>query len=149
MPEFMAIWPKVSVGSKCAFEKRIVETVLRNIITNAIKFAPNGSVVYVHAEQKSDDLIQIDVIDKGRGFTDDQIDAVFSLNRLGVDTKRAAEGFGVGLKICIKLLKKINAELKIFTEPGVQNTVSIVFPFENRAGKVVSSEDGLDKISIG
>jgi signal transduction histidine kinase len=74
-----------------------------NIISNAIKFSNNGSVIDIKVEDKND-LIVISVIDEGIGIPKDELNAVFSKFVQSSKSKSGAGGTGLGLSICKKIV---------------------------------------------
>jgi signal transduction histidine kinase len=93
--------------------------VLLNLVTNAIKFTPEGGTVEVLADSISRDMVEISVRDTGRGLPREHQERMFQPFR----KSRGRQGFffaasGLGLTIVRRLLEKMDAELKIESEVG-------------------------------
>lgn len=97
------LWVKVLVepGLKADIDKRMMETVLRNLFTNAIKFTPDGGVITFQALQTVDKQLRIVVSDTGIGIPDTLLPLLFmveeSKNRAGLGGERSS---GLGLMLC-------------------------------------------------
>jgi signal transduction histidine kinase len=83
-------------------DKDMIKTVLRNLISNAIKFSKHGDIVTISLEKSKDNVI-IAVSDNGIGISEDQRDKIFSVN----------ENKGLGLIICKEFVQKNNGEIWI------------------------------------
>ena len=68
-------------------DSNIYSTVLRNLISNAIKFSRVGSTIYVKGLKKKDGLIEISVTDRGIGMDKEQLDNLFK-----VENKQSTTG---------------------------------------------------------
>jgi signal transduction histidine kinase len=80
---------------------RMVETILRNLIANAIHFTPHGGEIRIKA-QKRDDVVEVAVIDNGIGMSADQARNLFDQERTtgpGRDID-GHQGTGLGLILC-------------------------------------------------
>lgn len=74
--------------------------VLRNLLGNAIKFAPEGSTIRVATSASADGAITVAVHDAGPGIPVDELDSVFGKFVQSSRTKTGAGGTGLGLAIC-------------------------------------------------
>jgi PAS domain S-box-containing protein len=122
--------------------------VLRNLLSNALKFSPAGSVVELSAcvvAMKQDGHaasvcpgIEIRVRDRGVGIPADELELVFDKFAQSSLTKTGAGGTGLGLPICREIVLahhgSIRAERNPAPEPGVSFVVRLpVRPFEGQA----------------
>ena len=109
-------------------DKRRIQQVLLNLISNAIKFTPAGGKVMVGASHTADGAA-ISVSDTGIGIAKDDIPK--ALERFGqIDSRlsRKYEGVGLGLPLSKQLMELHGGRLEIESEPGVGTTVTIRFP---------------------
>ena len=89
--------------------------VLRNLISNAIKFTPGGGEVYVTlrggaaqptaGEQPIARALLIDVYDTGVGIPESELDAIFGKFIQSSRTRSNAGGTGLGLAICREIVR--------------------------------------------
>lgn len=115
------------------FDALFIETVLRNLVSNAIKYSHRNSIVFIKAEIVNEEL-NISVIDKGIGMDADTLNNLFESN-LNISSKGTNEevGTGFGLTICRKLIKKHNGFLIITSEKNKGTTMTINLPYKKRA----------------
>ncbi len=90
----------------------ILESILINLIENALKYSPDDKPVEVEIEQGKN--LFIHVIDHGYGLSDKDKKAVFrKFYRVGSEMTRTTKGTGLGLYIVSELVKTIKADLKV------------------------------------
>jgi PAS domain S-box-containing protein len=86
--------------------------VLRNLISNAIKFSPDGESISIHFSKDTIEFgegsvpaIKISVIDRGIGIPPDELNLVFDKFIQSSKTKTGAGGTGLGLAICYEIIR--------------------------------------------
>ena len=98
------------------------KTVLRNLMSNAIKFTPAEGEIKVNAVKKGERLV-IEVQDNGQGIPEDNIPKILNPNihfsELGTDSE---PGTGLGLILCQQFIHKNGGELKIKSKVGEGST---------------------------
>lgn len=85
------------------FDAALIERVLCNLIENACKYTPAGSIIHIAAESGKP-LIRITVADDGPGFPPGQIGRLFDKFTRGV-SESAIPGVGLGLSICRAIIE--------------------------------------------
>ncbi|TLU83845.1 MAG: HAMP domain-containing protein [Chlorobium sp.] len=112
---------------RVAADSSMLEMILENIISNAVKYSPSGSMVTIRMERKSN-MVACHISDEGIGIPDEQLQSVFE-RFYRVDQSRSSNtgGFGLGLSIVKKLadLQKIRVTVAS-SEKGT--TFTLVFP---------------------
>jgi signal transduction histidine kinase len=102
-----------------------VSRVLRNLIDNAIRFAPSGSAVTV--EVRNEDGAAVRVLDHGPGFTPEFVDqALERFSRDDPSRERSTGGSGLGLAIARGFIEALNGT--IWAEPGPGGCVGFRLP---------------------
>lgn len=103
--------------------------VLINLVANAVKFTPAGSVtVEVKADPATWRPVRIDVIDTGIGISPNQLEAIFeAFQQNDSGTARSYDGTGLGLAISRSLCRLLGHRLAVASEPGAGSMFSIVF----------------------
>ena len=108
--------------------------ILWNIMGNAIKFTPGGSITLAMQRQHSDLLVSIR--DTGIGIKPEDIPIVFEQFRQiegGLD--RTSSGTGLGLPITKKLVELHGGKIWVESSPGQGSTFSFTIPYEPRRQK--------------
>ncbi|AYF43930.1 GHKL domain protein [Halobacteriovorax sp. BALOs_7] len=106
----------------------MIETCIRNIISNAIKFTPEGGKINVKG-QHDENGYQIEVVDQGEGVPDVVINGLASGNTFHVKQGTKGEkGTGIGLKLVHSFLEKHNAKLLIENLPDCGSRVTLNLP---------------------
>ncbi len=93
---------------------RIIEEVFTNLISNAIKYAPEGRRVVLTGEEK-DSFWRIKVIDFGEGVRDENKQAIFE--RFTRKEKRGVKGSGLGLAIARRIVELHNGRIWVEDNP--------------------------------
>ena len=105
------------------------EGIIRNLVTNAVKFSHKSGSVMISAKSVSDKFIEISVNDKGIGMSAERINDLF---RLDVNTNRkGTEGeysTGLGLLICKDFIEKHGGQLWIESEEEKGSTFRFTIP---------------------
>ncbi len=108
-------------------DKDLLSTVVRNLITNAIKFSAVGSTIKVEAIQKKE-YIFVSVIDRGIGMTKESIEKLFLLHHEVNETKPGTldeRGTGLGLILCKEFVELNKGQ--IFAESKLDSGTKITF----------------------
>lgn len=109
-------------------DMRAVKQVLLNLITNAIKFTPEGGKVTIRAEAKYSGLI-IKVIDTGIGIPANDLDRLANpFEQIDSQSSKQREGTGLGLALSKSLVQLHGGNFKIESELGVGTTVIFTLP---------------------
>lgn len=110
------------------FDPQILNTVLRNLISNAIKFTPAGGFVTLQATSAEDGM-RITVADTGIGMTPEELEALMN------DTKRQSRpgtnheiGTGLGMKLCRELVSHTRARLEAKSQPDAGSAFTLFIP---------------------
>lgn len=97
----------------------MLNTVLRNLISNAIKFTPRNGKITISAEEK-DGFAIISVQDTGKGMTQETMDSLFRID-LSHSTRGTENeaGSGLGLILCREFVNKNGGEIKVESVLGL------------------------------
>ena len=87
------------------FDKDKVRQVLRNLISNAIKFSPENSNITVTAQETDNDFYDVSIRDQGPGIPEDEVTEIFSPFVQSTKTRSKAGGTGLGLAICKEIIE--------------------------------------------
>ena len=104
--------------------------VLDNLISNAIKFSPQGSEVLIRARETGDG-VRFDVIDRGPGIPADQTGLIFErFYRVDNAASRKTGGTGLGLTICKAIVEEHGGQIWVESALGEGSTFSFTIPVE-------------------
>ncbi len=111
----------------------MVDTIVRNLVQNAIKFTPEGGEVTVAAENHGEN-IAITVSDTGVGMPPDRVVNLFSLDKQISTTGTGGEpGTGLGLLLCKDLVEKNGGTLEVESEIGKGSAFRFFLPSPSHA----------------
>ena len=80
-----------------------IQQVVRNLMSNAIKFSPSGAIIEVTMTQQ-DDLVGVEIKDQGMGIPEEELNVVFDKFFQSSKTKSGTGGTGLGLAICREII---------------------------------------------
>jgi signal transduction histidine kinase len=108
---------------------RVIQ-VLSNLISNGLKYSPEGSPVEVRCDVEEDELTaRVRVIDHGRGIPADQLDRVFDkFHRVEDPLRMTTSGTGLGLFIARRLASAMGGTLAVESTLGKGATFSFRLP---------------------
>jgi two-component system, sensor histidine kinase len=105
----------------------LLEQILRNLVSNAVKYSSKGSVRLRSLRQAG--LVRIEVIDTGVGIPADQLPYIYDeFYQVGVPAHSTRDGYGLGLSIVQRLVKLLSLELDVRSEVGRGSTFSLILP---------------------
>jgi signal transduction histidine kinase len=110
-------------------DRHMLETVIRNLVSNAIKFTPAYGVVIISSYIKSDQSIEINVIDSGIGISPELRAKLFHISEK--TSRQGTEGepsTGLGLLLCKEFIEKHNGKIHVVSEPGNGSTFTFTLP---------------------
>jgi signal transduction histidine kinase len=101
-----------------------VETILRNLISNAIKFTDSSGKISLQVIEK-DTIVEINIKDSGVGIADDIIPKLFKIDEnVSSDGTRKEHGSGLGLILCKEFVEMNKGKLTFTTKVGEGSTFS-------------------------
>jgi PAS domain S-box-containing protein len=106
-----------------------LEQILRNFLSNAVKFTEKGSVTVKAYPQAETGSLVFSVLDTGIGIPEDKLEDIFgAFQQVDGSTARSYGGTGLGLAIATKLAKLIKAEIRVNSEPGKGSEFLVIVP---------------------
>lgn len=106
----------------------MIETVLRNLINNAIKFTPENGFIEIVTEQ-TDHKVTISVKDTGVGISEEDVSNLFRIDskvkRKGTNDE---DGSGLGLILCKEFIAKNNGTIWVESIPGNGSSFKFTIP---------------------
>lgn len=106
----------------------MVETIMRNLISNAIKYTPRGGIVTIHTQHLNDQL-QINVTDTGVGISPEKAKDLFKIDKAKSTKGTENEtGTGLGLILTAEFVAINKGKIWIDSEKGKGSTFSFTLP---------------------
>lgn len=103
-------------------DAEIVTVIVRNMISNAIKFTPENGQITIGFRQKT-----LTVADNGVGMTSAMIAAIMKNNYTATRGTNNELGMGMGLQLALNLAVKIHCKITIESELNIGTTISLIF----------------------
>jgi PAS domain S-box-containing protein len=123
----------------------LVEQILRNLVSNAIKYTREGWVRLRCLHEAT--LIRIQVFDTGIGIPADQLPRIYDeFYQVGVPTNVSRDGYGLGLSIVQRLVKLLTLKLDVHSEVGKGSAFSLILPASG-AQSVTMPPTSLDSLA--
>ena len=116
-----------------------VNKVMSNLVSNALKFTPNGGTISVNLYQRGDQL-HIDVSDTGHGISSDKLAHIFEPFYTTGDMGEA-KGTGIGLALTQEIISHLNGTITAESQVGKGTTFHIVMPIQNRSADPVTETE--------
>ena len=109
-------------------DKLMISTVLRNLISNSIKFSPKKSQINIFSEEAGE-MIKLTVKDYGKGMSNDDVKKLF---RIDIDNNeigdKAEKGTGLGLILCKELTEKCGGKIWAKSELNIGSEFIFTVP---------------------
>jgi two-component system sensor histidine kinase/response regulator len=109
----------------------MIKTIIRNFISNAVKFTPEGKAIEVFYEREGD-FARISVRDHGVGIAADRVDSIFHKGETTYGTG-GEEGSGLGLQLCQDFSRKNGGDAYVTSVEGEGSTFSFTIPLKKEA----------------
>jgi signal transduction histidine kinase/CheY-like chemotaxis protein len=125
--------------SQIETDKMRLEQVLKNLLSNALKFTPRGSVIlHIKALPDNPAYVAFSVKDTGIGIAPEKQHLVFeAFQQADGSTRRKFGGTGLGLSISRELVKLLGGEIKLVSEPGKGSEFTVYIPVRKNAPSII------------
>jgi len=110
-----------------------IEQVLINIVTNAIKYTPDGGQIDI-TSGSSDGFVWVAIKDTGIGIPEEDIPRLFDrFYRVDKARSRESGGTGLGLSIALEIIQRHGGAIDVQSAVGEGTTVTVRLPIEPKA----------------
>jgi len=106
----------------------MLKTVVRNFLSNAIKFSSENSSIEITLSEEGD-FAKVSVRDHGVGIAPERIDSIFKKGETTYGTG-GEEGSGLGLQLCADFARKIGGDVMVESTLGEGSTFSVLVPLK-------------------
>jgi len=119
------------VGIYAYGDRDMINSVIRNLMTNAVKFTDRHKEVAVNVKS-TENLVEVSVVDEGIGIPSEFIDKLFRIDEKYKAVGTAGEkGTGLGLIICREFVEKNGGEIMVSSQAGEGSIFSFTLPMSN------------------
>jgi two-component system sensor histidine kinase/response regulator len=109
----------------------MIKTIIRNFLSNAVKFTPEGKAVEVFYKREGD-FARISVRDYGVGISSERVESIFHTGETTYGTG-GEEGSGLGLQLCQDFARKNGGDARVESTLGEGSTFSFTLPLKKDA----------------
>jgi len=103
-------------------DKSMINTVLRNLISNALKFTRKGGEINISAEKRAKDIL-VSVSDSGIGIAPERLEMIFRIDESNsTNGTNNEKGTGLGLVLCKEFVETHGGKIRVESEEGKGST---------------------------
>lgn len=107
------------------------EFIIRNLVSNAIKFTPEGGTVTISGHQRISGEAEIVVEDNGIGISPDRLNTIFTLSNVSTNGTNSEKGSSLGLLMCKEFVEANAGKIRVESTPGKGSKFIVTFPKGN------------------
>jgi two-component system sensor histidine kinase KdpD len=123
-------FPDTLPPARC--DAKMIRSVLKQLLGNAVKYTPDGSPLQVSGELKEDTIV-VDVIDHGPGVAEDERERIFEKYSRGRAARPGTRGTGLGLASARSIVRAHGGEMWVTSPPSGGAAFHFSLPAANAA----------------
>ena len=127
------VWKKPLMTVTFNTDANRLTQVFTNLISNALKHTPMGSITYGYQILDEGARIEFFVKDTGSGIAKEDLNHIFE-TYVSRDAETNKNGYGLGLPLCKIIVEKMGGTISVQSEQGVGSTFRFNMPFEGTIG---------------
>ncbi len=108
-------------------DKNMIKTIIRNLITNAIKFTPSKGMIIINIDEENE-FIKVGIKDTGIGIKQEDMPKLFKIDTIITTKDSETKGSGLGLILCKELIEINKGEIFVESEAGKGSTFYFTIP---------------------
>jgi signal transduction histidine kinase len=113
--------------TEIAVDEGRIRQVLNNLVSNAVKYSPQGGLIKVMLENR-DGMCRFSVVDEGIGMTAEQVEHIFDRFYRADSSNTAVQGVGLGMSIVRHIIAAHQGTIRVESELGRGTTVQVDLP---------------------
>lgn len=121
-------YQSLSGDLKVIADNDMLKTIVRNFLSNAIKFSPEDSTIEIILKEEGD-FAKVSVRDHGVGIAADRLGSIFHKGETTYGTG-GEEGSGLGLQLCQDFARKNDGDCTVESTEGQGSTFSVLIPLK-------------------
>lgn len=116
---------------KVICDKELIASVIRNLVTNAIKFSKENGEIAIYS-QIENGQITVSISDNGIGMTEEQVNHILTMQKERQSSQsNNSRGWGIGLSLASQILDYHKTKLQIISREGSGTTINFSLPVAN------------------
>ena len=123
----ITVFDTIPDGLEVYTDKEMLQFVNRNLLSNALKFSPEGGQITISAQVKENNVV-VSVTDSGPGISDDKMDQLFKITDAGGSTERGA---GIALSMSRDFIESLGGTIWAVRAESSGTTFSYTLPVKN------------------
>ncbi len=145
----ISIINRVSHQYKTWYDNHLIERVLVNLLTNAIKYTPVGGQIIIEAEPDGDNL-KISVTDTGKGIDEKQIKSIFErYTQINPEKLGVTYSTGLGLNFCQMAIEAHNGKIDVKSKVNEGSTFFFTIPEYTTDQDLIAQKDDINEQTTG
>lgn len=118
------------IPDKILCDNKRLTQILINLLNNAVKFTPHGSITVNCSLVDEQRFVRIDVIDTGIGIPESKLRTIFNeFEQIETGTTRSYDGLGIGLSLVADLVNLFDGYIYVESEVNIGSKFSVFIPF--------------------
>ncbi len=109
---------------------RMLQRAFSNLVDNAIKYTPEGQLIKIGVEKKSDCFVHIRVEDTGIGIEESHFEKIFD-RFYRADPARTRKGSGLGLSLARTIAREHCGDIEVYSQSSKGTTFLLTLPYSN------------------
>ena len=110
-----------------------LQQVFFNLISNALKFTPDGGNIYLQISKHESDFVALKIRDTGSGIPEEELSKIFDrFYQIDDGNTRKGGGTGIGLALVQELVKLMEGNIQVKSKIGKGTEFTLRFPIQNR-----------------
>lgn len=125
------VFNKIPLDAKVLVDINMFQTIVRNLVSNAIKFSNENDEIIISAEEINSKFIQISIKDTGIGMNPSMVSDLFRLDtNTGRKGTKGEPSSSLGLIICKDFIERHGGKLWVESEEGKGSTFHFILPIK-------------------
>lgn len=121
---------KIDRGIYVIADRNMLNTVIRNLVTNAIKFTRENGSVEIESKINYDN-VEVTVIDNGIGIPAESLSKLFRIDQsISTQGTKNETGTGLGLILCKEFVEKNRGKIRVESDPGIGTRIIFTLPID-------------------
>lgn len=114
-------------------DRNMISSVLRNLISNAIKYSFPDSDISIIVHQKNDDYVSVQIKDSGVGISEEKVSKIFhSDSKLSTEGTSKETGTGLGLILVKEMVSKNKGEISVTSKENLGSIFEFTIPLAKK-----------------